>query len=316
MNGTASVSPAVAAGFLSRSQCVGAVLPLILLLLAGSTASASTISGNPVADGGWTFQGNSLADGTYIRGGGNTDFNLYTTSFTLAAGSALTSNVTDAWQAGDTVLAMGGVVTTTNGIAAGWGAPFVGDAVNADLTTSERIVTKFGTQSTSWGASTIAPSTGTSPFGNGLGATSNGDGSNGAILLGTLTGDLTLANSGVLQGYGASDTSQVYKTADSNVGDTISKTIGQYIFNVDPTTHVITSWEVFLDTTKLAGLALGVPVPAVGDRIDQALQRSTNATQFTDALGTIALATPEPSSLALAVLGTIGLFLASRRRRT
>ena len=93
-----------------------------------------------------------MANGTYIRGGGNTDFNLYTTALTVTAGSSLLTNGSLGWQVGDTVVAMGGVITTTDGVTAGWGGPFVGDPVNADLTTSERIVAKFGNSPTSWSA--------------------------------------------------------------------------------------------------------------------------------------------------------------------
>ena len=153
-----------------------------------------------------------------------------------------------------------------------------------------------------------------SPYGNGHGATSSGDGGNGAILLGTALGDvINLSHAGSLQGYSASDTSQIYLATDAYVGDNISKLIGQYIFNVDPTSHVITSWEVFLDTTKLAGLSLGPSVPVAGDRVDQALQRSTNASQFTDALGTVA--TPEPTTWVLALIaGAGGLTMRLRHR--
>src|SRR5690606_6053465 len=170
-------------------------LTLIFCLFA-AVASAGPITGNPAADG-WTAQGNSLAIGTYIRGGGGFNYNVYTTSFTLEAGSPLLGG---GWQVGDTILAMGGVIV---------------DNASGNLTSSVRIVSKFGNSPTAWQASTTA-----SPNGDGLGSTSSGHGGNGAVLLGTVVGDVNAADEGTIK---TSSDANIYNPAEESITNSVGK---------------------------------------------------------------------------------------------
>src|SRR6478752_5879470 len=151
-----------------------------ILALGCTSAHATLVTGNPSVDAGWTSGGNVLDNGNYVLGNANFGFNMYTASF--AADSSLASAIGSGWNTGDTILAMGGKRQSTTGVAAGWGLSFTGAAVNtANLTTSARIVAKFGTSiSNSVTASTVRPDAG-----NGLGSFSGGNLGDGAVLLGT-----------------------------------------------------------------------------------------------------------------------------------
>lgn len=105
-------------------------------------ANALPITGNPVADG-WSWQGNSLAPGTYIRGTGGWSFGVYNQVFTL--------DVTDGnWQTGDQIIGLGGV---TSGQYIFW----------------PNVVAKFGSSTASFSASSLL-----SPNGDGNGSFSSG----------------------------------------------------------------------------------------------------------------------------------------------
>lgn len=193
------------------------------------------------------------------------------------------------------------------------------DNASGNLTSSVRIVSKFGNSPTAWQASTTA-----SPNGDGLGSTSSGHGGNGAVLLGTVVGDVDAADEGTIK---TSSDANIYNPAEIS----ITNSVGKYIYTLDGS-DLLSTWEVFLNITmldELDGTADGLynaslDLPAPGDRINQALQRSSNATLFTDALGVLPALqqqpgdteVPEPASLALwTLVGVAGLTARARRRR-
>jgi hypothetical protein len=283
---------------IASRRWLGGLLLAVGLLAHSTTTLAASITGNPAVDSGWTAVGNSLDNGVYIRGAGNFGYDLYTTSFAIEAGSPL---VASGWSVGETVVAIGGQIATNDGVSAGWGLPFTGDAVNANLTTSVRIVSKFGTSPTSWSASTVRPNAG-----NGDGSTSGGFGGEGAILLGTNVGDLVSPNTLMTV-----STNQRYTNGGATVTN-VSSDVGRLIFQTSG--GLLSSWETLLNTSRLGALLPPASeVPLVGDRINQTLQRSTNATLFTDAMGTIT-AVPEPSMIVMAGLGILGVAGYARRR--
>ncbi len=94
-------------------------------------------TGNPGLDG-WQAGGNSMANGTYIRGAGNFGFTTYVTEMTLAAGHNFNSVGTMAWNTGDQVIGIGGVIDFNTPIASanGWSGSYTGAATNANLQSS------------------------------------------------------------------------------------------------------------------------------------------------------------------------------------
>lgn len=290
------------------------LLPAIVCAVALLTPNATVrggvaLTGNPFSDTGWTLAGNSLDNGTYIRGGGNFSFDAYSASFLLESGSAL-DGLDPNWKVGDVILGMGGVFVPNSGLAGdtGWATDGLGAvAVNSNISKSLRIVSKFGVNPSSWAASTVKPTSG-----NGQGSTSGGHGGDGAILVGTQTGFLdqtddtpTPANTLVVP-----NEAQRY-AAPSYSGTNVPFNIARLIFNLD-TNNLVSSWEMLLNTTYLSSVSPYGDIPQPGDRFDQALQRSSNA--ITDALVPSAelAVVPEPASLI--VWSLLGLSLVGVRR--
>lgn len=256
-------------------------------------AAASSISGNPLADG-WAHQGDSLDAGTYVRGSGGYDFGIYTSSFSLGGGSNLLGS---GWQAGHSVLGVGGVVND----------------LGSNISRSLRIVTKFGTDPASWSPATEG----------GQGSLSAGHGGDGAILLGTYSpADASSGghfNPGTALNYLSPGTVHEMPLAqryDSGSTSSINTNIGKLLFTFDANNY-LASWQVILNLSLLeAELPGGSILPSDADRIIQTLQRSNNSTQFTDGLGgfdTAAVVIPLPTGAGLAALG-LGM-IALRRRR-
>jgi hypothetical protein len=273
-----------------------AVVGVVAVLLAG-TVSLAAVTGDPIGDG-WTYCDNSLRNGTYVRGAANMGFDIYTTGFILASGSNL---VGDYWDVGDQVLGIGGCINAiTDPVALGWTA-LTGGAVNAQWVADLRIVSKFGTSPTAWGASTIAPNAG-----NGLGSMSGGKGGAGSVLVSTFSGQIsggTLAP-GVL--HSSQDTNLYAPPYDGNFNDTV----GKIIFTLDKPIAEggeLKTWESFLNVSRLAELISLTDYPAVGDRGNQAIQNSDF--DYTDGM------TPEPATMALLALGGIGMLLRRRRNK-
>ena len=271
-------------------------------------ATHAAITGVPSTDG-WDKQGNSLVQGTYIRGDANFSYDVYTTAFVLDAASPLLSNSTGfEWQVGDQILGMGGVI---NNAPTGLGWSVSGNAINSQLTTSYRIVAKFGTSPSSWSASTIAPGSG-----NGAGSSGAGDGGNGAILIGTSnsgaasTGGLSATNEGTFM---LPVTGTQYRSGSG--GETnVDPRMGRVIYDLG-SGNLPTSWETLLNVSLLArnttayGITGWTPdYPAIGDRGDLAGQRGAGV--VTDALTTV----PEPGTFAVLGGALFGLSLLRRRR--
>ncbi len=279
----------------ARFASVSLMVVCLCLIFCPTIVQADLVNGNPASDSSWTAGSNSLDSGAYIRGAGNFGYDTYSTSYAIPSGSPL---VASGWSVGDRVLGVGGSIATNDGISAGWGSAFTGDAVNSNLTTSVRIVAKFGASPTAWVPSTVRPD-----GGNGSGSFSSGHGGDGAILLGTDVGAIDDSDAGMLLTF---DTNQRYDSGTSS----ISSSVGRLIFN--STGDILESWSVYLNTTLLSSqLSGGSEVPLTGDRINLTLQRSTNSTLFTDAMVTPA-AIPEPSAF---LFGTLVCSLIGVNRR-
>lgn len=275
------------------------VLPCIAL-----SAQAQTVTGNPFADG-FGYGGHSMANGNYIRGGGLFSYNLYSAGFNLTSGSNLLTPVgSSTWNVGDQIIAVGGVFNaapseSANGWSSGTYTPAnVGDTVNSNITSSLRMVSKFGSSPTSWGASTVLPGSG-----NGLGSDSAGHGGLGSIVIGNTAADVTSVASGTLR---LGTVAQLY---DGTSSVAISSSVGRMIYIYD-TAGNVSSWQTFLNVTLTNALYSGTyaDLPNFGDRVNVATQRGTSSSRFHDALVVV----PTPGSAAL--LGMAGLMAARRRR--
>lgn len=288
------------------------------LAIAGAASSLhAQATGNPAADG-WTAGGNSMANGTYIRGGGIFSYTTYGTNFVVAPGSNLISSAgTFSWNAGDRILALGGVfVTAPTAEDNGWGpgssystSQSTGgggsSSINGNITTSMRMIGKFGNSPVaytgpgmgSWTASTIAPG-----GGDGLGSDSAGHGGIGSVVIGNSVGDIGSVTSGTPR---LPTVAQIYNGAGTTPVDV---RVGRMVYV--HASSIVSSWEMLINLDVLAANYGGTfsDLPQVGDRGNVAVQRSTNAVVFHDALVTV----PAPGAAGAIALGGV---LAMRRRR-
>lgn len=286
------------------------LLTILVLTLAGA-ARASTVTGNPSTDGGWTAQGNSLDKGIYSDGAGMYSVTISNTAFVLDPSSPLISSAGGFnWSAGDTIVGIGGNFVSTTAAAGGWTSYAAGSIpVNSDLTydgtgtlagaTSTRIVAKYASPTTTWKTSTVAPKSGN-------GVASLGGAGNGAILLGTNPYDFSPADSGTL--IPPTD-SPLEQTPSGQIA--ISPYFGRVITEWSGSTLV--AFESYLDLTLLQNTLASSANPTtvvLGDAVDLDLQRGTG--DVTDAITTLPNAVPEPTSLS--VLGFAGLLVGRRRR--
>ena len=145
--------------FLAPRSGSGVALLALVALTSAALAGIPT-SGNPATDG-WLDAGNSQAAGIYIRSSTASkgilfNYDAYTTSFTLPAGSSL---IDSHWEAGDLVLALGGVMQ-------------VQLPITSTSYLNPRLVSKFGGLNSQFAPASPGP---------GLGAFSAGAGGLGSI---------------------------------------------------------------------------------------------------------------------------------------
>lgn len=281
------------------SRSVVSMGAVALVALVGGASALASPTGNPAADG-WISGGNALANGSYIRGAGLWSFEMYASNTTLAPGSALLTTVgSSTWNVGDQVLGLGGVfVAAPSAPDNGWG-PFSSytGATNTNTTSSLRMLGKWGTDPSSWSASTFVPGNG-----NGNGSHSGGFGGLGSVLLANSAADLGSFASGSLR---LPSVAQIY-TGSSAIN--IDPSVGRMMYIYDSSTTV-SSWQLFLNVSLLDSLygSTYSDLPAWGDRHAISLQRGTNSTLLQDSM-----MIPAPG--AAVMLGLFGLSAARRRR--
>ena len=279
---------------------------LLVVVLAGNTALATSITGNPAADG-WTYNGNSLASGVYVRGNANYAYDAYSAAISVQSGSNLAIDDGDnSWLVGDTVLGVGGHFEDITASQAGWTA-FSGDTVNlllggTDLGADVKLQAKFGTDAANFTASTIAPDAG-----NGLGSFGT-NGGNGAVQVRTsayfLAADWS-AGSGSLQLLDKPD--HIIRNGTSSPDADVARLMWIW----DPLNQRVDSWEILLNTSLMDRLnpSFTGGTPAPGDPILMTVQNRDST--YTDALAGV----PEPGTLVLLVMAGLGLPACAWRRR-
>lgn len=247
-------------------------------------AHATIVTGDPAADG-WHRNGNSLDLGTFVRTTAPTtaklfDFDVYSTSFTLDASSNLNNGST--WLTGDLIVGVGATVNPTDA-----------------LTPAVRVLAKFGTSTATFAPSTTLPNP---PSGKGDGIGSSSASGVGGVILETphtWSGSrFTPANEGLVVTFRDGKPESPY---------------GRLIYQLDDN-DLLSRFEGFLNISLLERDGFSVN-PAPGDRFILSLQN--NSAEYTDGFGTTTAAgtpVPEPSSIALIVLGSAGFGLVYRRR--
>jgi hypothetical protein len=197
------------------------------------------------------------------------------------------------WNAGDTVLGVGGVFTATGNSSLTYNG--------AGGSTSTRIVIKYGSSTPTWPAPP-----GTSASGTLL------QGGVGAVLLGTASFTFSASNAGTLVVPTASPELQTGLTSSAFMS--ISGDMGQVItaWNVTPTSTNMVGFESFLDLTLLDATYPSNNV-ALGNEFVLDLQQAQNGAQ--DSLGTLPSAVvPEPSTIVLVGAGLLGAWSIRRRK--
>lgn len=290
--------------FIVMHRAIVSVISLCAFAFAiQNCAKGGVVSGDPVSDG-WTYVGNSLSTGTFIRtvGGRSSNFDVYSHSFLVDAGSSLITGFSGTgWLAGDTIVGLGAVVSGLNTVGA-------------------TIFAKFGSS----GAIFQPDSNGSaSPAGNGLGSLSAGHGGLGSIQLSNannpLSGGSALNNGGSVTRfpdiYLYNGSASVQVAAGGAPAAITDASRLAYLWN--NATNRLSSFEVLLNVSL--AVRLGDPfAPVPGDKFD--LNVSNSNLQGTDAYGrtspvSAGAPVPEPGSLTVWGFGLIGFVCATYRKR-
>lgn len=283
---------------------LGLFSSVVILSTSANPVHGAFLTGDPSTADGWTRSGNSLSNGIYAGGSANFSFDVYRGSQTFQSSSGLGGTV-PGWMTGDLIVGMGGVIVNTPPM--GWSGPTTGPAPNANLGDNVRIVSKFGSPSASFSASTTPPIPG-----NGNRSFSGGFGGVGGVLLTTNANTLAAANAANAGQLQTPDSGFVWDGVVNTNGVTLTSSqvqdISRYIYTVDGTNQYLSTWQLALNVTALQRLNLGYATPDAGTIYDQALQVGGGSS--TDAL---VLTTPLPPTLLLAV-GAFAIGIITRRR--
>ncbi|TVR70029.1 MAG: hypothetical protein EA415_13440, partial [Sphaerobacteraceae bacterium] len=245
---------------------------LVMSIIGPASAEMQEPTGNPQADG-WVSGGNSLDSDVFVTGTGAFAYEIYTTAFTLEAGSSLLG---DGWNTGDQVVGLGGFIDPEDN--------------NPNLTHSVRIVSKFSSGYDSWSAP------GTGSF--------SGAGGDGALLLATRAPLSPSGNTEHLNpfaGYGSSRVATELVPGEIHEIPLLQRRVsgstvqpgteaGKFIYlsngpdfvdtSSGESAPLLSSWQVFVNVSMLDDEV--APIPEEGHNAVQSLQRSTGV--FTDGL--------------------------------
>jgi hypothetical protein len=254
-------------------------LPLLLTIGTG-TGFAQIYIGDPATDGGWTYDGISSSAGNIMLNANNSanfSANVYSTAFTLGAGSTLLGPLGTAsgWSVGDTIVGVGGVFNATGNSS----LTYSGSSGDVNL----HLVVKYGSPTASWTLSGAGFAAGTA------GALANGG--TGALLLGSLQGTIG-PSTGLTT---PADAPTFYNGSTLPPGTGIEGQVLTFW-----TGSALTGFETFLDLNVLAANAPAANV-ALGDEFVLDLQQNSGV--FQDSLGNLpSVLVPEPTTLRLGTL--------------
>lgn len=272
---------------------------LYMITLAAGTLACAAVAqtGNPLADG-WVSGGHSMQNGVYARGAGLFSYDVFAQQLMVTSGSAFeSSDGAFSWLVGDEIVGIGGVfVAAPSATDNGWASYTTSVGNNDNVTSSLRMVSKFGVAENSWSPSTVAPASG-----NGSTSHSSGHGGTGSIIIGNTAADVPNFASGALR---LPTVAQIYTGSGvANIDARFGRM--QYIHS----NGIVSSWQAYLNVSLIERELGGsyADLPAWGDRHSVATQRGTNSTLLHDAL-----VVPTPGTAALLGLGGL---IACRRRR-